>query len=145
EEGAVTGRGFLGGGPKAVFGEDDADVGHGGLGEDAGDIVMLEGIFEDVEIVEFDHAGGFGGIDGWADVAAARADDAVFKRGEGFVYGAVIAIVEDEDFRTLGDFACDSNGEAVGVSSGECELSVWQAGGTLEILDDPKGVIGGEP
>ncbi len=105
---------------------------------------MLEGIFEDVEIVEFDHAGGFGGIDGWADVAAARADDTVFKRGEGFVYGAVIAIVEDEDFRTLGDFAGDSNGEAVGVSGGERELPVWQAEATLEILADPKGVFGGE-
>jgi hypothetical protein len=104
---------------------------------------MLEGIFEDVEIVEFDHPGGFGGIEGWADVAAARADDTVLKRGEGCVYGAVIAIVEDEDFRTLGDFAGDSNGEAVGVGGGECELPVWQAEATLEILADPKGIFGG--
>src|SRR5205814_10236810 len=105
---------------------------------------MLDGIFEDVEIVEFDYAGGFGGIDGWADVAAARADDTVFKCGEGFVYGAVIAIVEDEDFRTLGDFAGDSNGEAVGVGGGVCELPIWQAEATLEIFADPKGIFGGE-
>src|SRR5216684_3299342 len=102
---AATASKFSGGGPVAVVGENDANVGHGGLGENASDIVMLEGVFEGVEIVKFDDAGGFGGIDGRADIAAARADDAVFERGEGFVNGAVVTVVEDEDFRALSDFA----------------------------------------
>src|SRR6266481_3000718 len=95
--------------PVTVVGEDDADVGHGGFGEDAGDVAMLEGAFERVEIVELDDARGFGGIDRRADIAAARGDYTVFERGEGFVDGAVVAIVKNENFRTLGDFAGDSN------------------------------------
>ena len=47
---------------------------HGGLGEDAGDVVMFQRGFESVEIVELDDARRFGGIDRWADVPAARAD-----------------------------------------------------------------------
>ena len=77
EERAVAASEFAGGGPVAVVGKNDADVGHGGLGEDAGDVVMLESVFEGLEIVEFDDAGGFGGIYGRADVAAARTDCAV--------------------------------------------------------------------
>src|SRR5437899_4444855 len=45
EERAVTAREFAGGGPVASVGENDADVGHSELGEDAGDIVMLERVF----------------------------------------------------------------------------------------------------
>ncbi len=41
--------------------------------------MMLERGFEGVEVVEFDDASGFSGIDGRADVAAARADDAVVE------------------------------------------------------------------
>ncbi len=94
----MAAREFARGFPVAFAGKNDADVGHGGLGEDARDIAMLEGVFEGVEIVEFDDACGFGGIDGRADVAAARGDCFVFERGEGFVDGAVVAIVKDEDF-----------------------------------------------
>src|SRR4029077_12963546 len=51
EQRAVAAREIARGGPVAVVGEDDADVGHGGFGEDAGDVVMLESVFERVEIV----------------------------------------------------------------------------------------------
>jgi hypothetical protein len=105
---------------------------------------MLEGVFESVEIVEFDDTGGFGGIDGRADVAATRTDDAAFERGEGFVDGAVIAIMENEDFRTARDFAGDSNGETIGVRGGERELPVRKVEAALEIFADPELVFGGK-
>src|SRR2546421_7904747 len=41
KERAVAAREFAGGFPVAVVGENDADVGHGGLGGGAGDGVML--------------------------------------------------------------------------------------------------------
>src|SRR5260370_1372861 len=144
KKGAVTASKFSGGGPVAVVGEDDADVGHGGLRENASDVVMLEGSFESVEIVKFDDAGGFGGIDGRADIAAAGADYAVFERGEGFIYRAVVAIVEDENFCALGDFARDANGETIGVGRREGELPVGEAEAGLEIFADPDGVFGGK-
>src|ERR1700694_6213593 len=43
EERAVTARELAGGFPVAVVGENDADVGHGGAGGDAGDDGMLGG------------------------------------------------------------------------------------------------------
>ena len=79
EQRAVAPSEFARGGPVAVVGKDDADVGHGGLGEDAGDVVMLERGFEGVQIVELDDARGFGGIYRRTDVAAARADYAVCR------------------------------------------------------------------
>ena len=130
--------------PVAGVGKDDADVGHGRFGENAGDVVMLERVFESGEIVEFDDARGFGGIYGRADIAAARADDAVVKRDEGFVHRAVIAVVEDENFGALRDFAGDANGETIGVGGGERELPVGQAEAALEIFADPERVFGGK-
>src|SRR5579859_4178904 len=123
EESAVAAREIARGGPVAVVGKDDADVGHGRFGEDASDVVMLESVFEGLQIVEFDDAGGFRGIYRRADIAAARAYDAVVQRDKSFVHGAVIAVMEDQDFGTLRDFAGDADGETVGVGGGERELS----------------------
>ena len=144
KERTVAAREFACGFPVTVVRKNDADVGHRGLGENAGDVVMLERGFERVEIVEFDNAGGFGGIDGRADIAATRADHAIFEPGKRFIHAAVVAVVEDEDFRTLRDFAGDSNGEAVGVGGGERELPVGETEAALEIFTDPEGVFGGE-
>src|SRR6266478_3764975 len=72
------------------------------------------------------------GFTGRANVATAGDDDAVFvERGEGFVDGAVVAIVENENFRALSDFACDADGEAVGGGGGERELPVGEAEAAL--------------
>ena len=128
-------------------GQDDADVGHGGLSEDAGDVVVFEGGFEGLQIVEFDDASGFGRIDGRTDIAAARADCGgvvIDDGGEGFVYGAVIAVVEDENFSALGDFAGDADGEAVGIGGGERELPERKAEAAAEFFADPEGVFGGK-
>src|SRR5438552_7558664 len=59
EERAVAARELLRGGPVAVVWENDADVGHGGFGEDAGDVVMLQRVLEGVEIVELNDPSGF--------------------------------------------------------------------------------------
>src|SRR5579859_7791330 len=144
EESAVAAREIARGGPVAGFGEDDADVGHGGFGEDASDVVMLEGVFEGLQIVKFDDAGGFCGIYRRTDIAAAGADYTVVERDEGFVDGAVIAVMEDQDFGALRDFACDADGETVGISGGERELPVRKAEAALEIFADPERVFGGK-
>ena len=144
EKSAIAAGEFACGGPVALGGKDDADVGHGGLGEDASDVVMLESVFEGLQVVELDDASGFGGIDGRADIAAARADNAVVERDKSFVHGAVIAVVENENFGALRDFACDANGEAVGVGGGERELPERKAETALEIFADPERVLGGK-
>src|SRR2546423_15322311 len=51
EEGAVTAREFLGGGPKAVFGEVDAGGGHGGRGEGGGGHGVVCGVLVGVDVV----------------------------------------------------------------------------------------------
>jgi hypothetical protein len=82
----VTGRGVH-----------DADVGQCGLGEDACYVAVSERLLESGEVIEF-HDSCDRRIDGRADVAASRAGGAVeIERDESFVYGAVIAPIEDED------------------------------------------------
>src|ERR1700674_2004740 len=78
EQRTVAAREFAGGFPVTVVGENDADIGHGGLGEHAGDVVMLESVFERVEIVEFDDASGCGGVDWGGGVGAAGGGWAAF-------------------------------------------------------------------
>src|SRR5712664_701493 len=56
----------------------------------------------------------------------------------------MVAVVEYEDFRTLGDLASDSNGKAIGVGGGEGKLPVRKAEAALEIFPDPEGVFGGK-
>src|SRR5260370_20000150 len=58
--------------------------------------------------------------------------------------GGGVAVGEGENFRTMGDFAGNSNGETVGVGGGERELPVWKAEAALEILADPEGIFGGK-
>src|SRR2546428_10215305 len=80
EERAIAAREFASGGPVADVRENDADVGHSGLGEDAGDVVMLEGCFEPVEIVKLDNASGFGGTGRRGQNCAAVGGDGPFPR-----------------------------------------------------------------
>ena len=141
---AVAASEFAGGGPVAVVGENDADVGHGGLGEDAGDVVMLESVFEGCRSLNSTTRVVSAGFTG-GPMLPRRGPTAPFsKRGERFVYRAVIAVMEDEDFGALGDFAGDANGETVGVGGGERELPVGQAETALEIFADPERVFGGK-
>ena len=54
------------------FGQDDADIGKGGLHQDRGNLLVGERGLECREIVELDHAGGLCRIDRRPDVAAPR-------------------------------------------------------------------------
>jgi len=100
---------------------------------------VLERGFEGVEIVDSTRAC-------LADLRADRCCHGegptvpffVEERGEGFVNCSVVAIMEDEIFRALGDFARDADGEAIGVSAVSCELPVRQRSGALG-LRRPKG------
>ena len=56
----------------------------------------------------------------------------------------MVAVVEDENFRALGDFAGDANSEAIGVGGGERELPIGQVETALEIFADPERVFGGK-
>ena len=56
----------------------------------------------------------------------------------------MIAIVEDENFVALRNFAGDANCETVRVGGGQRELPEWEAEATLEIVADPESVFGGK-
>jgi len=113
----------LGRRPRILGREDDTDIGHRRLGEDAGDVVVLQRGIERREIVELDDAGGFGGIYRWPDVSAARPHRTVsMQRSEGFVHRAVVAILEHEDFIALRYFARNADGKTVGVRGGKRKL-----------------------
>ena len=105
---------------------------------------MLESGLESVEIVELDDARSFRGVDRRADVSAARLDYVALQGGEGFIDCAVVAVMEDQDFCALGDFAGDADSEAIGVGGGESELPVRESEAALQFFADPDGVLGGE-
>ena len=56
----------------AGLGMDDADVGHGGLGQDAGHVAGAEGLLEGVHVVPLHDLRGGGGIRGRAEVVGPR-------------------------------------------------------------------------
>jgi hypothetical protein len=89
-------------------------------------------------VIEFDDARGFNRIDRRADISAARADNAVMERGERLIHGAVVAVMVDEDFWALRDFAGDANREAVSIGGGERELPVRKTEAALEFFADPE-------
>src|SRR5439155_3785905 len=63
--------GLAGGAPQRVvearLRQDDADVGQSGLGQDAGNVAILEFPFERLDVVELDYAGRLGRLDRRAD------------------------------------------------------------------------------
>ena len=144
EERAVALRQLLRLLPVPVVGEDDADVGHRRLGQDAGDVVVLQRVFQGIEIVEFNDARSLRWIDRWTDVAAPRADDAVFERRKRFVHCAVVTVVKHENLCALRDFARNADGKAISVGGGESELPVGEAETLFEIFADEDAILGGQ-
>ena len=120
----------------------DADIGHHGLGQDAGYFTVSEGVFERWQIVEFDHLGCDRWIDGRADVAAPRAGGAIrMKSDEGFIDRAVVAPVEHQDFGTAGDLPRQADGEAVGIGRSQGKLPVGQAESLLQFLCNKNRIL----
>ena len=82
----------------------DADVRECGLREDAGDIAVRELPFERFGVVPLDDPGRLGERNGRPDVRVAFDDPSrIVERREGLVDGAVVAPVEDQQLRPLGD------------------------------------------
>ena len=75
-------------------------------------------------------------------VVGARHGRAFFvERDEGFVHGAVIAIVEDQHFGAPGDHARHAQGMTIGVGGGERELPVRKSEAALEFLANPDHIF----
>ncbi len=123
-------------------GVNDADIGHGRLGEDGGNFARGERDFEQADVVELDHLGGFTRVNLRTHVVGTRDGRAFFiERDEGFIHRAVIAIVEDENFRATCDHARHAQRETIRVSSGEGELPVWKFETTLKFFADPNHIF----
>ena len=82
DNGAVAAGEFARVLPVVLVRKNDANVGHGGLSKNASHVVMLEGVLERIEIIEFDDARSLGRIHRRTNVAAPRANDAVVERSE---------------------------------------------------------------
>ena len=100
----------------------DADVRQCRLGEHARDVPRRKRLLERVDVVPLDDLRGQRQVDRRADVAGARDHPVAVQRRERLVDRAVVAVVEDEDLRTLRDLARQPQCEAVGVGRREREL-----------------------
>ena len=73
-------------------------------------------------------------IDRRADVARSGDDAVAVERRERLVDGAVVAVVEDEDLRPLGDLAREPDREAVRIRRREGELPAAQPEAARQLL-----------
>ena len=124
--------------------QDDPDVGHRRLGEDAGDVALRQRPVERFDIVPLDRLRRFRHVNRRADVVGARAGLAVDLDRERLVDGAVVAPGVDEDLRPAGDRPGEPDHGAVGVGGGQRELPVGEAEAASKLLADPARVLGGE-
>ena len=129
---------------EAGLGQDDADVGQGGLGQHAGDLAVVEQALDGAEVVELADPRGLGGVHGGADVALPRPRPRAVERDEGLVDGPVVAVVEDEHVGALRHLAAQPQRPAVGVGRGQREAPPRHAEAPRELLADPRCVLGGE-
>ncbi len=139
---SVLARDFAKGLMVSGLGMDDADISHRGLRQNAGDIIGMKCGFERIHVVELDDLGGDRGIDGRSDVSGPRACGAVGVKGdESFVDRAVIAPVEDQNFRAAGNLAGEADREAISVGGGERELPVGKVEALLQFFGDEDRVF----
>ena len=112
------------------------------FGQHAGNVAGRQRLLERGDIVEFDDRVVTEGSTGGPMLPRARLRDAVWMQGdESFVHRAVIAPVEDENLRTAGDLARQTNRKAIGVGGGECKLPVGQAEALLQFFGDKDRVF----
>ena len=124
--------------------QDDPDVGHRRLGEDAGDVALRQRPVERFDVVPLDRLRRFRHVNRRADVVGARAGLAVDLDRERLVDGAVVAPGVDEDLRPAGDRPGEPDHGAVGVGGGQRELPVGKAEAAAQLLADPARVLGRE-
>ena len=97
------------------------------FGDDARNVAVREGRPQRLEVVELDDSRQLRQVGDLAQQAGAVDDAAVDQPHEGFVHGAVVAAVEDEDLRPAGHGPRDAQGEAIGVGGRRGDLPVRQA------------------
>src|SRR5713101_968053 len=97
----------------------NAHVGHDRLGQHAGYVAGSQCLLQRRDIVELDHLGGDGWINGRTDVATPGLRDAVFQRDKTFVHRAVITPVENENLGALCNLPRQAYGKTVSVSRSE--------------------------
>ena len=143
------GSGRIAQGPQAVeeprVRQHDADVGQRRLGQHGGDLPGGQRPLYSGEVVELDgHCGG-GRIDGRADVAWTRHRGPVGAGDdEGLVDAPVVAVGENEDLRSPGDEAGQSQGPTVGIGGTQGERPLGRTEPAGQVGCHPLGVLGGE-
>ena len=100
---------------EALVGQNHADIGHDGFGQNAGHIAGCKGCFKGRDIIELDDLGQLSEIIGFADEGAVGFRLAMVEVHIGFIHGAMVAMVEDEDFLAAGYGAAPAQHRAVGV------------------------------
>src|SRR4029077_14119378 len=97
------------------------------------------------DVVERDDPSGERRVDRRPEVAAAGLDPPIVgEPGERLTDAAVVVEVMDRDERAAGDLPGEPDREAVGVRGGYRELPVARPEPTLELLADPRRVLGRE-
>jgi hypothetical protein len=124
--------------------QDDPDVGHRRLGEDAGHVALGERGIQRVDVVPLDRPCGLGKVDRRAHVVGARAGLAVDGDRERLVDRAVVAPGVDQDLGPAGHRPREADREPVGVGGGQRELPVGEAETPPELLPHPGRVLRGE-
>ena len=125
----------------ALVRKDDADVGEGGLGEDAGHVAGASArssaarSFHSITLVVTVGSTGGPALPGFGP------GHAVVDGDDRLVHRAVVAVVVDEDLRPPGDVAGQADGEAVGVGRRQGELPVLQAEAVRELRGHPERVL----
>ena len=120
----------------------DADVRECGLREDAGDIAVRELSFERFGVVPHDDPGRLGERNGRPDVRVAFDDSSrIVERREGLVDGAVVAPVEDQQLRPLGDMPREPDREPVRVRRRQRELPAGESEAARQLAAHDEGVL----
>ena len=128
-------------GMEAGFGQHHAAVGQHRLGDDAGDVAMAEFAFQAIEIVEFDDPRRLRIVAELAGQAGTVDRPAIAQPHEGFLDGAMVAAVEDQDLRPAGDGAGDAQRKAVGIACRGGDLPERQAEHRLQLPADGHRVL----
>ena len=126
---------------KARIGQHHAGIGQHGLGDDAGDIPVLQRCLERWQVVEFDDLGGRRQVAEFPGQPWPVGRPAGHDAHHRLVDRAMVAAVEHQDLLASGDGAGDAQREAVGVGGGRGDLPEGQAETLLEQRADGQRIL----
>ena len=127
----------------ARSGQDDAHIGHGRLGQHAGDRAVRQRRFQLGGVIELDRDRGLGRVCRRSHVALAGDGGAAGPaHRERFIHRAVVAVAEDQHFGPPGDLPGDAQRRPVGVRGTQREQPVRHPEPAAEFLGHPDRVLG---